>query len=129
MNTPRPSRHGAPHRRIAAASVAAALTVAGLTGACGTAHTARPTITAASIDGGAGFEPATITVHKTDKVKLTVRNTTAKTHGFTIVGYGIRREVPSDAPIEVNFTASRAGTYEIRCQLHPTHATATLVVE
>lgn len=81
------------------------------------------------VDGGAGFKPTTLIFHKNDKVKLSVGNTTFATHGFTIVGYGIETEVLPGNPIDVEFTASRAGTYEIRCQLHPAHKTATLVVE
>jgi nitrosocyanin len=82
------------------------------------------------VGGAAGFEPATITVDKGEKVIFTVGNTTEKTHGFTIDGYGVRKEVPAHAAaLKVELEASKSGTYRIRCQLHPAHQTATLVVQ
>lgn len=109
--------------------VVSVLALALLSAACGGSASPDRAISAAQVEGGAGFEPATITVHKNDKVTLTVGNSTDKTHGFTIVGYGIEHEVQAGTPIDVEFTASRAGTYEIKCQLHPAHKPATLVVE
>ena len=79
--------------------------------------------------GAAGFAPSTITVDKGDHVVLTVGNSTAKTHGFTIDGYGIQEEVAAHTPAKVELTASKAGTFRIRCQLHPAHQIATLVVQ
>lgn len=98
-------------------------------GACGTSQTANRTVTAAVVDGGAGFTPDTVTVKKTDNVKLTVENSTDRTHGMSIIGYGVVEEVEPGKALEVEFTASKSGTFEIKCQLHPAHKTATLVVE
>jgi len=104
--------------------VALGLAVAGCA-----SHTDRDTIRAALVDGKAGFAPASVTVHKGDKVDLTVRNSTDKTHGFSVEGYGIGRvSDPTAAPMHLRFTADRAGTFKIYCQLHPAHQTATLVV-
>ena len=116
-------------RRFAGMAAGVLVALAVVAGACGTSQTANRTITAALVDGGAGFTPDTITVKKTDNVKLTVDNSTDRTHGLSIIGYGVVEEVEAGKPLEVEFTASKSGTFEIKCQLHPAHKTATLVVE
>ena len=104
---------------------AAALTLS-LVG-CGTS-TDRRAIAATVIGGSAGFYPEDITVDKKDTVRLKVGNGTDRTHGFSIEGYRVRREVKPNETLDLRFTASRAGTFKIFCQLHPAHGTATLVV-
>ena len=80
--------------------------------------------------GSAGFSPELTTVHKGAKVRLVVRNRTTKVHGFTIVGYKVPPlEVAPEKLNNLPFTAKKAGTFQIRCQLHPQHRTAVLVVE
>ena len=112
-------------RFIVAAPALAALV---LTGCGGHANLVR-SIDAAQINGGAGFSPARIVVHKDDNVTLDVGNTTATKHGFSIEGYGIHDEVDPGADLKVKFSAGKPGTFKIFCQLHPAHQTATLVVE
>jgi len=90
---------------------------------------AHRTIAATIVDGKPGFRPDTVNVRKGDHVDLLVRNTTDKTHGFDIEGYGITRLIdPTAPPMHVKFVASQGGTFRIFCQLHPKHQTATLVV-
>ncbi|MFN2608205.1 MAG: cupredoxin domain-containing protein [Acidimicrobiales bacterium] len=115
-----------PRAAVAGALAGAlALVLAG----CAGGQTEHHTITAALVQGKAGFDPATVTVHHGDTVDFTVLNTTDKTHGFSIQGYGITKlSDPSAGPLHVRFTAGKAGTYKIFCQLHPTHQTATLTV-
>lgn len=96
---------------------------------CGGHATAHRSIDAVAVAGGAGFDPVTITVHKDDNVVLTVGNSTDKTHGFSVEGYGIHDEVMPGTPLVVKFSAGKPGTFKIFCQLHPAHKTATLVVE
>ena len=105
-----------------------AFVVALATTSCGGASTMKRDISAAMVGGAAGFTPSKITVDKGDKVELTVRNSTDKPHGFTVEGYGIREEVAPGQPLKEEFTADKSGNYLIRCQLHPQHQTATLVV-
>jgi len=117
-------------RRLPAVAVAlACLALALALGGCGGSPTKHRAIAAVEVGSGAGFDPTTITVDKDDNVVLTVGNTTAKTHGFTIEGYGIVREVNTGNPVEVKFKSSKPGTFKIYCQLHPTHGIATLVVQ
>jgi heme/copper-type cytochrome/quinol oxidase subunit 2 len=117
-------------RRVARAALSAALAavVAGGMSACGGSQTVDRAVYAAKVDGGAGFAPATITVDKRNRVELAVGNTTDVVHGFSIEGYGIQEEIQPGSPIDVEFTAIKAGTYKVYCQLHPAHQTATLIV-
>ena len=114
-------------RRVAPVLLTGVLALAGA--GCGT-KTVHRSINAALVNGAAGFTPANITVDKGDKVDLKVGNTTTAAHGFTIEGYpSVKPQVEQpNQPILVKFTASKAGTFTIRCQLHPRHRPATLVV-
>jgi nitrosocyanin len=113
--------------RVALSTALAAIVGGGLS-ACGGTQTEHRTINAAAVTGGAGFTPPTITVDKRNRVDIKVGNTTDKTHGFSIEGYGVHQTVEPGKPIDVEFTATKAGTYKVYCQLHPAHQTATLVV-
>jgi nitrosocyanin len=99
--------------------------------ACGGGGTEHRTVSAAVVQGKPGFTPTTVTVHTGDKVDLRVGNTTDKPHGFDIEGYGLTARViePGAPPTRIRFTARRAGTFRIFCQLHPAHEPATLVVQ
>jgi nitrosocyanin len=96
---------------------------------CGGHDTVHRTISAVDVSGGAGFSPTPVTVDKDDNVVLTVANSTAKVHGFTIEGYGIQKVVNPGPGIQVKFKSTKPGTFKIYCQLHPTHQVATLVVQ
>ena len=111
-------------RFFPAALVAAGLVLSG----CGGNPESRRQISAINVGAGAGFEPTTITVDKDDNVQLAVGNSTTRTHGFSIEGYGVQREVEATNGIEVRFQATKPGTFKIYCQLHETHRLATLVV-
>jgi nitrosocyanin len=91
--------------------------------------TNRRPIAATFVGNGAGFIPEITTVDKENTVIMRVGNGTDRAHGFTIEGYGIRRTVEPNQTVQVRFRASRAGTFKIFCQLHPTHLTATLRVQ
>lgn len=110
--------------RLGAVVVAGAALVAV---GCGS-HTVHRQILAADISTGAGWSPDAVSVSRDDKVVLTVGNTTGKTHGFSVEGYGIKKEVDPGNPIDVRFKARKQGTFKIYCQLHPTHQIATLIV-
>ena len=113
--------------RAALSTTLAAVVTVGLSACGGTRHVVR-TVDAAKVGEGPGFAPATITVDKRNRVELKVGNTTDKTHGFSIEGYGIHDEVDPGEKLDLKFTATNAGTYKIYCQLHPAHQTATLIV-
>ena len=99
-----------------------------LTGCTGGDPTSTRQISAVNVASGAGFEPTTITVDKDDDVRLAVGNSTTRTHGFSIEGYGIQREVEANNGLELKFSARKPGTFKIWCQLHETHQIATFIV-
>jgi nitrosocyanin len=116
-------------RRPFLLAVAAVAALALGTAACGSS---TETFTINAVKEGnqpAGFAPRTITVDKSDEVKLKVGNQTTTQHGFSIEGYGVQEVVPPGQAIDVKFTAGKGGTYKIYCQLHPTHRPATLIVQ
>jgi len=112
-------------RRLAAVAAVAFIAVG-----CSNDTTDHRTINAAAVNGKPGFAPQVIEVKKGDKVDLTVGNTTEKTHGFSIEGYGLKAQtVEAGKPIHVKFTAKKTGTYKVFCQLHPAHQFATFQVD
>ncbi|MCA1690956.1 MAG: cupredoxin domain-containing protein [Acidimicrobiales bacterium] len=115
------------NRRRRGSALVASLALAVTMAACGTG-TDRRAIAAATVGGDPGFSPRTLTVDKEDAIRLKVGNGTARQHGFAIEGYKVRRTVDPNQTLDVRFKASRAGTFKIFCQLHPTHQTGTLVV-
>src|SRR5436305_1411421 len=97
---------------------------------CSNDTTDHRAISAAAVNGKPGFVPQVIEVHRGDKVDLTVGNTTEKTHGFSIEGYGLKaKTVDPGKPIHVKFTAKKTGVYKVFCQLHPAHQYATFQVD
>jgi len=94
---------------------------------CGGHPTARREVSAISLSGQAGFEPATVTVNKDDNVVLSVGNVTPSIHGFSIEGYGIQTEIEPRGQ-DLRFKATHPGTFKMYCQLHENHQVATLVV-
>jgi len=111
-------------RLLVAASIGLGLVLSG----CGGSPESRRQISAATLSTGAGFEPTVVTVNKDDNVRLAVGNSTSGVHGFSIEGYGIRREVEPTKGIDVRFKSVKPGTFKIFCQLHEAHQVATLVV-
>ncbi len=125
--------HSFSARIVAAArpllAVAAVAALALGTTACG--HSSE-TFTINAVKNGdqpASFTPTTVTVDKSDDVTFKVGNQTTGEHGFSIEGYDVQLIVPAGQTVEVEVTAGKGGTYKIYCQLHPTHQSATLVVQ
>ena len=82
-------------------------------------------------EGTKVFAPATLVVHKGDTVKIKVINNIKSEppqHGFAIPDFKIEEVVNRGEPKEVQFTADKAGVFDIKCQLHPAHVHAQLVV-
>lgn len=125
MGSERRVRDLAPVRHPGA--VVAALAVAIALSGCGQS-TATRTATITSSGGSAGFQPDSFTTDKGDTMVVMVRNATTTEHGFSIAGQGVSEVVPPGETLEVRFTATRAGTFRIFCQLHEDHRTATLTV-
>jgi len=61
------------------------------------------------------FEPDRIEVTEGDRVRLVVRSSDS-VHGLQIKRFGMNKLVPRGGePVTIDFTASRAGTFEILC--------------
>ncbi len=112
--------------RVLAVPLVAVLALA--LSACGGTQTVERTVDAVKVEGGVGFNPLTITVDKRNRVEMLVGNATDAVHGFSIEGYGIQEEIQPGAALELDFTATNAGTYKVYCQLHEDHKTSTLIV-
>lgn len=62
------------------------------------------------------FDPDPIVVNKGDKVKLILRSEDVE-HGFAIPEYGINKRFSKENPVIAEFTADKAGEFEIRCSV------------
>jgi plastocyanin len=61
------------------------------------------------------FEPATLTVNKGDKVRVTFKNT-GGTHDFVIDEFNVKsKTIPGGQQDVVEFTADKAGTFQYYC--------------
>lgn len=60
------------------------------------------------------FTPNSISVNRGDKVKLRVTNT-GGTHNFVIDEFGVSKDTPSGETTEIEFTASKQGTFSFYC--------------
>jgi nitrosocyanin len=63
------------------------------------------------------FEPENITVNKCDRVKLTVVNEDNFDHGVAIDAFGISQRLPANGTINVDFVASKEGTFPFYCSV------------
>ena len=66
-----------------------------------------------------GFEPAIVKVRAGRPVKLIVTRKTKATCATDIVihGYGVRKALPLDRPVEVVFTPKKIGTIRYACAM------------
>lgn len=63
------------------------------------------------------FEPEEITVDQCDRVKVTVINEDNFDHGFAIDAFGISQRLPANGTINVDFVASKSGTFQFYCSV------------
>lgn len=62
------------------------------------------------------FEPATITVNKGDKVKLTITSIDVE-HGFALSEFGVNTALAPGKTEVVEFTADKSGTFSYVCSV------------
>lgn len=82
-------------------------------------------------EGTKVWVPATLVVHKGDKVKIKLINNVKadpNQHGYAIPAFNVQSVVTRGEPANVEFTADKAGIFPISCQLHPAHIGGELVV-
>lgn len=63
------------------------------------------------------FEPEEITVDQCDRVQVTVINEDNFDHGFAIDAFGISQRLPANGTIEVDFVATKSGTFPFYCSV------------
>jgi nitrosocyanin len=82
-------------------------------------------------EGTKVFVPSVLVVHKGDTVKIKVINNIKSeppNHGFAIPDFKIEEVVNRGETKTVEFTADKAGVFDIKCQLHPAHVHGQLIV-
>lgn len=97
------------------------------------AHAAERSFTVVNVEyeGSKMFVPATLVVRQGDHVKIKVVNdikADPNQHGFSIPEYRVEKVVTRGKPEEVEFDATEAGIFPIKCHLHPAHVGGELVV-
>ena len=75
------------------------------------------------------YIPSTVVIAAGDTHTLSIYNTTDGPHGFQIVGLGVEVVLNPGEETHIVLNDLEGGNiYQIGCQLHPPHRTATLVV-
>jgi len=115
-------------RHVALASVA--LAAMALLAGCGDeTKTDHLSVEDGPVAGGNGITPQKLETKTGNTVEIEVKNTAPdKPHGFSIDEFKVAETIDQGKTGTVKFTASKAGTYRVYCQLHPTHKAAELVV-
>lgn len=83
-------------------------------------------------EGSKMFVPSVLAVSKGEKVSVTVINNIPgdpPNHGFAIPAFEVETVVNRGEKKTVEFTADKAGIFDIRCHLHPAHVHGQLIVE
>jgi plastocyanin len=89
------------------------------------------TFTNKMVDGKKTWTPGEGKVKAGDAVELTLVNTLPEPHGFSIPGMTDEIVVNANETKIVTVAAGKvkAGSYDIKCQLHPAHVGAKLTVQ
>jgi nitrosocyanin len=112
------------------ALAAVGLTVMAALSGCGEAEkTDRLTVDDGPVADGNAFTPGRIETTAGTAMEIKVRNTANdKQHGFSIDEFKVGEVIDQGQTKTVKFVASKAGTYRVYCQIHPTHKPGELVV-
>jgi len=89
------------------------------------------TVVNVEYEGSKLWLPATLIVHKGDKVKIKLINNVKgdpNQHGYKIAAFNVETVVTRGEPATVEFVADKAGVFPITCQLHPAHIGGQLLV-
>ena len=116
-----------------AATGAATDAVKSAAAAAGLSTTAARTFTVVNVlfEGSKMFVPSVLAVSKGDTVSVTVINNIPgdpPNHGFAIPDFEVELVVNRGEKKTAEFTADKAGIFDIKCQLHPAHIHGQLIV-
>ena len=82
-------------------------------------------------EGDKMFVPSVLVAEQGDTVRIKVVNKIPgepPNHGFAIPAFGVEEVVNSGETKTVEFVADKAGLFDVKCQLHPAHLSAQLIV-
>ena len=84
------------------------------------------------IRGDKMFVPSVLVAEQGDTVQIKVVNKIPgepPNHGFAIPAFDVEEVVNSGETKTVEFVADKAGLFDVKCQLHPAHLSAQLIVQ
>jgi nitrosocyanin len=64
-------------------------------------------------------EPAALVVREGTPVKITIKNKSPISEGFSLDAYGIKEVIKTGETKTIKFVADKVGAFTIWCQLHP----------
>ena len=82
-------------------------------------------------EGDKMFVPSVLVAEQGDTVQIKVVNKIPgepPNHGFAIPAFDIEEVVNSGETKTVEFVADKTGLFDVKCQLHPAHLSAQLIV-
>ncbi len=82
-------------------------------------------------EGSKMFVPSVLIAEKGETVQIKIINKIPgdpPNHGFAIPAFGVEEVVNSGETKTVEFSADKAGLFDVKCQLHPAHVHAQLLV-
>jgi len=111
----------------------AVLALSAVVGAAAATFAAEQQFTVVNVEyeGSKLWLPATLVVHKGDKVKIKLINnvkTDPNQHGYKIAAFNVESVVTRGETQTVEFVADKVGVFPITCQLHPAHVGGQLLV-
>ena len=71
------------------------------------------------------YEPEEVTLNQCDRVNLTVINEDNFDHGFAIDAFGVSQQLPANGTINVQFVASKSGTFPFYCSVSCSDSSAS----
>ena len=95
------------------------------------AATRKFTVVNVLYEGAKMFVPSVLIAEQGEKVQIKVVNKIPgdpPNHGFSIPAFGVEEVVNSGETKTVEFVADKAGLFDVKCQLHPAHVSAQLIV-
>ncbi len=95
------------------------------------AATRKFTVVNVLYEGAKMFVPSVLIAEQGEKVQIKVVNKIPgdpPNHGFSIPAFGVEEVVNSGETKTVEFMADKAGLFDVKCQLHPAHVSAQLIV-
>ena len=95
------------------------------------AATRKFTVVNVLYEGAKMFVPSVLIAEQGETVQIRIVNKIPgdpPNHGFAIPAFDVEEVVNSGETKTVEFVADKAGLFDVKCQLHPAHISAQLIV-